>query len=120
MCFSSLFIYIAYFLIGRRYIHAVKQFAHVETYESAKLKMPIHQKVHSNGEIGGVMVCVFPSSMVDREFKSRSSQIKDYKTYCICCFSAKHAVMMSKRKQYRLARNQNNWATCLHADCCFP
>ena len=61
-------------------IHADKQFAHVETYESAKLKMPIYQKVHLNGEnrTYAVMVCMLPSSVVDHGFEPRSSQTK----YC--------------------------------------
>ena len=50
------------------------------------------------------MVSVFVSSAVDRGFEPQSSQTKDYK---ICCFSAKHAVLRSKSKDW-LARNQNN------------
>jgi hypothetical protein len=44
--------------------------------------------------------------MVDRGFEPRSDQTKDYKI-SIYCFSAKHAVLMSKNKD-GLARNQNN------------
>jgi hypothetical protein len=47
--------------------------------------------------IGGVMVSVFASSAVDREFEPRSGQTKDDKID-ICCFSAKHAALMSKIK----------------------
>ena len=57
-----------------------------------------------HNHIGGVMVSVFVSSAVERGFEPRSSQTKDYK---ICCFSAKHAVLRSKSKDW-LARNQNN------------
>ena len=57
-----------------------------------------------HNHIGGVMVSVFASSAVDRGFEPRSSQTKDYK---ICCFSAKHAVLRRKSKDW-LARNQNN------------
>ena len=47
--------------------------------------------------IGGAMVSVLASSVVDREFEHRSGQIKDYKIG-IRCFSAKHAALMSKNK----------------------
>jgi hypothetical protein len=47
--------------------------------------------------IGDVMVSVFASSAVDREFEPRSGQTKDDKID-ICCFSAKHAALMSKIK----------------------
>ena len=40
--------------------------------------------------IGGVMVSVIASSVVDRGFEPRSSQTKDYKIG-VCCFFAKHA-----------------------------
>jgi hypothetical protein len=62
---------------------------------------------HRN-RIGAVMVSVFASSVdycvVDRGFKPHSGQTKDYKIG-ICCLSAKHAVLRSKRKDW-LARNQ--------------
>ena len=56
--------------------------------------------------IGGVMVSVLASSVVDRGFESRFGQTKDYKIG-ICCLSAKHAALRSKSKDW-LARNQNN------------
>ena len=56
--------------------------------------------------IGGVMVSVLSSSTVDRGFESRSRQTKDYKIG-ICCFSAKHAALRKKSKDW-LARNQIN------------
>ena len=58
--------------------------------------------------IGGVMVSVLSSSVVDRdrEFESRLGQTKDYKI-CICCFSDKHVALRRKTKCW-LARNQNN------------
>ena len=46
------------------------------------------------------------SSVVDREFEPRSGQTKDYKIG-ICCFSANHAALKSKSKDW-LAQNQNN------------
>jgi hypothetical protein len=54
---------------------------------------------------GGVMISVPPSSKVDRGFEPRSGQIKDYKIG-ICCFSAKHASLRRKNKDW-FARNQN-------------
>ena len=50
--------------------------------------------------IGGVMVNVLASSMVDL------GQTKEYK-FDMCCFSAKHAASRRKSKDW-LARNQNN------------
>ena len=56
--------------------------------------------------IGGVMVSVLASSAEDRGFEPRSSQTKDYKIG-ICSFSAKHAALRRKSKDWS-ARNQNN------------
>jgi hypothetical protein len=56
--------------------------------------------------IGGVMVNVLASSAVDRGFEPRWGQTKDYKIG-MCCFSAKHAPLRRKNKDW-LARNQNN------------
>ena len=56
--------------------------------------------------IGGVMVSVLASSVVDCEFEPRSGQTKDCKIG-ICCFSAKHATLRRKIKDW-LARNQEN------------
>ena len=52
------------------------------------------------------MVSVLASSAVDRGFEHWSDQSKDYKIG-ICCFSAKHAALRSKSKDW-LARNQDN------------
>ena len=52
------------------------------------------------------MFSVLASSAVDRRFKSRSGQTKDY-IISICWFSAKHAPLERKGKDW-LARNQNN------------
>ena len=52
------------------------------------------------------MVSVLASSVVDRGFEPRSGQTKDYKIG-ICCFSAKHAALRRKSKDW-LARNQEN------------
>ena len=51
------------------------------------------------------MVSVLASSVVDRGFEPRSGQSKDYKIG-ICCFSAKHAALRRKSKDW-LARNKN-------------
>ena len=52
-----------------------------------------------------VNVRVLASSALDNGSKQRSSQIKDYKI-AICCFSAKHAPLRRKNRDW-LARNQN-------------
>jgi hypothetical protein len=54
--------------------------------------------------IGGVMVSVLVSNAVDRGFEPRSGQTKAFEI-CICCSSAKHAVLRSKDW---LSRNQDN------------
>ena len=56
--------------------------------------------------IGGIMVSVLASSVVDRGFEPRSGQTKDYKIG-ICCFSDKHAALRRESKDW-MARNQNN------------
>jgi hypothetical protein len=43
------------------------------------------------------MISVVTSSAGDRGFEPRSDQTKDYKI-SMYCFSAKHAVLMSKNK----------------------
>jgi hypothetical protein len=45
--------------------------------------------------ISGAKVSMVASSAVDRGFESRLGQTKDYKIG-ICCFSTKHAALMSK------------------------
>ena len=47
--------------------------------------------------IGGVMVNVFASSVVDRGFELQLGQTKDCKIG-ICCFSVKHVALRSKGK----------------------
>ena len=49
------------------------------------------------------MVSVLALSEVDRGFEPRSGQTKDYEIG-ICCFSAKHAALRRKSKDW-LARN---------------
>ena len=52
------------------------------------------------------MVRVLASSVVDGGFKPRVGQTKDYKIG-VCCFSAKHAALRSKSKDW-LSRKHNN------------
>ena len=52
------------------------------------------------------MISVLHSSAVDCGFEPRSGKTKDYKIG-MCCFSAKHATLRRKGKDW-LARNQNN------------
>ena len=62
--------------------------------------------VDAVNQISGVMVSVLASSAVDRGFEPQSGQTKDFKIG-ICCFSAKHAALWRKCKDW-LARNQDN------------
>ena len=52
------------------------------------------------------MVSVLALSVEDHGFRPRSGQTKDYEIG-ICCFSAKHAALRRKSKDW-LVRNQNN------------
>ena len=52
------------------------------------------------------MVSVLTSSAVDRGFEPRSGQTRDFKIG-IYCFSAKHAALRRKSKDW-LSRNQDN------------
>jgi hypothetical protein len=73
--------------------------------------------------IGGVMVSVLVSSVVDHGLESWLGQTIDDKIG-MCCFSAKHEELRWKSKDW-FARNQNNvseWSNmsvCLPVDCCF-
>ena len=51
------------------------------------------------------MVSLFASSVVDSGFNPQWGDTKDYK-FCICCYSAKHAALRRKRKDW-LAWNQD-------------
>jgi hypothetical protein len=66
------------------------------------------------------MVSMLASCALDRDFKTRSAQTKNFKIG-ICCFSAKHTALRRKSKDW-LARNQNNvsqWSDMSTRDCCF-
>ena len=52
------------------------------------------------------MVSALSSNTVDCGFEHKSAQTKDYEIG-ICCFSAKHAALRSKSKDW-LAWNQDN------------
>ena len=56
--------------------------------------------------ISVITFSVLSSNAVDRCFESRSDQTKDCK-FGICCFSAKHAVLRRKIKDW-LVRNQGH------------
>ena len=61
---------------------------------------------HLENRIGGVMVSVLALSAVNCGFELQTGQTKDYKIG-IWCFSAKHAALMRKGKDWS-AQNQNN------------
>jgi hypothetical protein len=56
--------------------------------------------------IVGVIVSVLASGVIDREFEPWSGKTKDY-NIGICCFSAKHAALRRKSKDW-LAWKQNS------------
>ena len=56
--------------------------------------------------IGGVMVSVLTSSVVDHGFKPWSGQINDYKID-VCCFSDKHTTLKTKDKNQRLIGSES-------------
>jgi hypothetical protein len=56
--------------------------------------------------MGGIMVSIHASSVVDHGFEPQSGQTKDYKIG-ISCTSAKHTALRRKSKDW-LARDQNN------------
>ena len=62
-------------------------------------KVYSRSNINQKHRIGGVMVSVLASSAVDRGFEPQSGQTKDYKIG-ICCFSAKHAALRRKSKDW--------------------
>ena len=70
-----------------------------------RIKQSPHIYIYSY-RIGGIMVSVLTSNVVDRGFESRSAQTKNYKID-ICCFSAKHKTLRRKSK-YWLGQNHDN------------
>jgi hypothetical protein len=81
---------------------------HWQTLSHNVVSSTPHHEQGSNSQhcIGGIMVSMLASSAVERGFEPRSGQTKDYKI-CICCFSAKHAALRRKSKDWS-AQNQNN------------
>ncbi len=71
---------------------------------SLYISVPV--STHELNRIFGVIVSMLASSAVDRWFESRLGQTKDYKNG-ICCFSAKHAALRRKSKDW-LAQKQDN------------
>ena len=66
------------------------------------------------------MISMLVSSAVDRGCEPWSGKTKDYRIG-ICCFSAKHAALRRKDKDW-LAWNQDNvseWGDMSICDCCF-
>ena len=78
---------------------------HYYTSRSTTAFRPSKLHLTTNRNVG-VMVSVLASSAVHREFEPRSGKIKNYKIG-ICCFSAKHAALRRKNKDW-FARNQDN------------
>ena len=70
----------------------------------------IQQSYSELNRIVVVMGSVFASSVVDRGFEPRSSRTKDYELG-ICCFSAKHAALRRKSKDW-LDRKQSKLSEC--------
>ena len=68
------------------------------------------------------MVSMLATSVVDRGFKSRSDQTKDFNIN-ICCFSAQHVALRSKSKDWSVGSNRIicpvSEATCLPTNCCY-
>jgi hypothetical protein len=73
--------------------------------------MSPHSDLYVVNRIAGVMVSMFDSSAIYRRFEARSGQTKDY-GIGIWCFSAKHAILRRKRKDW-VAQNQDNCLTPL-------
>jgi hypothetical protein len=69
-------------------------------------KLGFHQTCTSIYCISGVRISMLTSSVVYSGFEPRSGQTTDYKTG-ICRFSAKHAALRRKSKDW-LTRNQDN------------
>ena len=88
----------------------VQMSCHLDENRNNMYNEPILMNVRTSprkpNHIGGVMVSVLASSAIDRGFDQRSGQTKDYEIG-ICCFSAKHAALRRKNKDW-LARNQGN------------
>ena len=81
----------------------------IETSAKSTFLTHIYMTTHFPGlvyHIDSVMVSVLASSVIDRVFEPRSGQTKNFNVG-ICCFSAKHAALRRKSKDW-LIRNQDN------------
>ena len=72
--------------------------------------------------IGGVIVSVLAPSVVDRRFESQSGQTKDC-NIDMYCFSAKHAALRRKSKDWAVSclgirLMCPSWLRCLSSGCC--
>ena len=87
---------------------AIYQFPKHNVLVKIVANAPLSLQTHTifKVQIGGVLVSVLTTSVVERGFEFRSSQTKDY-TIGICCFSAKHTILRRNRKDW-LARNKDN------------
>jgi hypothetical protein len=63
----------------------------------------------ARGFIDGVMVSLLASSAVARGFEPRSGQTKDYEIG-MCCFSARHAALRIKSKNWLAQENVSEWS----------
>ena len=104
-----------YLKFGHKSITLSKNFTLIFSYKGQSttkwnicIRWETDQKCSPKTLIGSVIVSVLASSAVDRGFESRSSQTKDYKID-MCCFSAEHAALRRKGKDW-LARNQDNFS----------
>ena len=86
--------------------HYKKIFVFSQAYWPLYIYIEFTLNLRCSNRIGGVMISVLASSVVDRGFKPQSGQNKDYKID-ICCFSAKHTALRSKSKDW-LAQIQND------------
>ena len=84
--------------------HGTTSLAHLSKTEKAIKTFSNFPNILNHN--GGIMVSMLASCAVDHGFEPRSDQTKDYKIG-ICCFSAKHAGLRRKTKDW-LAWNQDN------------
>ena len=72
--------------------------------------------LNERNRIGDIMISVLSLGAVDRGFKSRSGQTKDYKIG-IFCFSAKHTALRRKTGRLGIRIMCPSGATCLPVGC---
>jgi hypothetical protein len=84
-----------------RYIKLLKIWYRNNYYYISRLNRICSHFISVNNRNGDALISVFVSSVVNRGFEPWSDQTKEY-NICICCFSGKHTVQMSKRVRTRL------------------